>query len=131
MGYIPLQYRKDTLVSFEIEIYEKDNGDNPFEEFMESLSLKLKAKTLRDIDLLEQFGNELREPYTKHLQDEIFELRTIVGTDISRLLFFFYYKKKIVITHGFVKRKRKTPKKEIKKAISYREDWLRRKENEI
>ena len=131
MGYIPLQYRKDTLVSFEIEIYEKDNGDIPFEEFMESLSLKLKAKTLRDIDLLEQFGNELREPYTKHLQDEIFELRTIVGTDISRLLFFFYYKKKIVITHGFVKRKRKTPKKEIKKAISYREDWLRRKENEI
>ena len=118
-------------MSFEIEIYEKDNGDIPFEEFMESLSLKLKAKTLRDIDLLEQFGNELREPYTKHLQDEIFELRTIVGTDISRLLFFFYYKKKIVITHGFVKRKRKTPKKEIKKAISYREDWLRRKENEI
>ncbi|WP_330654959.1 hypothetical protein [Anaerotignum sp. MSJ-24] len=34
------------------------------------------------IDILEQYGNQLREPYSKSLDDGIFELRAKVGSDI-------------------------------------------------
>ena len=41
------------------------------------------------MQLLAEKGNELRKPYTEHLDDGIFELRTIHGNNISRALFSF------------------------------------------
>ena len=55
-------------------------------------------------------GNQLREPYSKHLDDGIFEIPGKVGTDIARVLYFFYYGKKIVMTNGFIKKTQETPK---------------------
>ena len=66
----------------------------------------------------------LREPYSKHIEDGIFELRAKIGTDISRVMYFFYSGKKIIITNGFIKKSQKTPRKEIMKAKAYREDYL-------
>lgn len=115
-------------MAFEIEVYERENGSIPFMEFLESLSPKMKAKILRDLDLLEEKGNALREPYSKHLEDGIFELRTKLASDITRSLYFFFEGSKIVITHGFVKKQEKTPPFEIQRAKEYRSDWLRRNE---
>ena len=41
------------------------------------------------IELLQEKGNQLREPYSKHLDDGIFELRCKVGSNITRVLYFF------------------------------------------
>jgi len=40
-------------------------------------------------------ANQLREPYSKHLDDGIFELRAKVGSDISRVMYFFVIKHEI------------------------------------
>ena len=74
--------------------------------------------------ILQEKGNLLREPYSKHLDGGIFELRGKVGSDISRVLYFFYYDGKIVLTNGFVKKTQKTPKVEIDRAKAYRNDYL-------
>ena len=113
-------------MAFEIVVYERENGSIPFMEFLDCLSPKMKAKILRDLDLLEDKGNTLREPYSKHLEDGIFELRTKLASDITRALYFFYDGSRIVITHGFVKKQEKTPPAEILRAKEYRADWLRR-----
>ena len=59
-------------------------------------------------------------------EDGIFELRCILGKDITRVLFFFYLDEKIVLTNGFVKKTRKIPKKEIELAKSRRKDFIER-----
>ena len=51
-------------MGFELEFYEKETGEVPFDDFMESLTPKMRAKVLRALDLLERCGNSLREPYT-------------------------------------------------------------------
>jgi len=79
--------------------------------------------------MLETNGADLREPYSKHLNDGIFELRAQVGTDLSRVLYFFMIGKKVILTHGFVKKTQKTPSSEIEKAKQYRDDYLSREEN--
>lgn len=114
---------------FEVEFYTKNNGDKPAKDFILSLDTKMKAKILGLIDVLEEKGMQLREPYSKHLQDGIFEIRAKVGTDITRVLYFFYYGKRIILTNGFVKKTQQTPKNEIKLAKSYRKDFLERVEN--
>lgn len=65
------------------------------------------------LNVLQERGNQLREPYSKHLEDGIFEVRGKVGNDISRVLYFFYYNGKIIMTNGFIKKTQKTPKSEI------------------
>lgn len=74
-------------------------------------------------------GYELREPYSKHLSQGIFELRAKVGSDITRVMYFFYVDQHIILTNGFIKKTQKTPPKEIEKAKKYRADYLSRKEN--
>lgn len=115
---------------FYVEFYEKENGSCPMQMFLDSLDKKKRAKILRMIDLLEKNGNELREPYSKLLKKDIFELRIKQGTDIFRVLYFFYVGKNIIITHGFRKKTQKTPQGEIARVIRYREDYLRRNKYE-
>lgn len=89
----------------------------------------MRAKMASTISILQDNGNELREPYSKHLSDGIFELRAKVGSDITRVLYFFCIGRRIILTNGFIKKTQKTPLSEIEKAKKYREDYLRRKES--
>ena len=109
-----------------VEFYETESGDKPSLDFINTLEVKLRAKVFRDLELLENKGNELRKPYSENLDDGIIELRTIQGNNIVRNLYFFIIGKKIIITHGFRKKTQKTPPEEIQKAKNYREDYLRR-----
>ena len=112
--------------TYAIVYYQRPNGACPVQTYMESLPVKLEAKTAYMIDLLEKNGIMMREPDSKHLEDGIFELRTHFGSDSGRVLYFFFTGKRIVLTHGFLKKTNKTPRKEIKKAKSFRSDYMRR-----
>ena len=114
------------MTEFKLIAYEKENGEVPVEEFLDSVNPKMRAKIFGLLGILQEKGNMLREPYSKHLDDGIFELRGKVGSDISRVLYFFYYDGKIILTNGFVKKTQKTPKVEIERAKTYRDDYIER-----
>ena len=69
---------KGEIHIFEVVLYSKENGKVPVKEFLLSLSPKLRAKAFHDIELLQKYGNELREPYVKQLKGkenrDLFEL---------------------------------------------------------
>lgn len=111
---------------FQVEFYEKEDGDIPVEKFLNSLDIKMRNKILMILNVLQERGNQLREPYSKHLEDGIFEVRGKVGNDISRVLYFFYYNGKIIMTNGFIKKTQKTLKSEIELAKKYRKEYLER-----
>lgn len=113
-------------MQFHVEFYETEDGKIPTVEFLDSLEEKMNAKMVGLMEILEEKGTLLREPYTKPLEDGIFELRAVQGSNISRALFFFYIEGRIVITHGFVKKTQKTPRTQIDLAKKYRADYLRR-----
>lgn len=92
---------------YEIILYDTEDGRCPVQELLDSLEPKLLAKTLRTIDLLEMNDPLLREPYSKPLENGIFELRTKQGSDITRVLYFFIVGKKAVLTNGFIKNRRR------------------------
>lgn len=80
--------------------------------------------------LLQERGRSLREPESKLLRDGIFELRTVMGDNAGRVLYFFCVGDRVVLTHGFRKKTRKTPLREVEKAIAYRDGYLRRAREE-
>ncbi|MDO5118133.1 MAG: type II toxin-antitoxin system RelE/ParE family toxin [Eggerthellaceae bacterium] len=113
---------------YSVDYYEDENGKRPVEEFIDSLYLKMRVKILGRIALLEEYGPKLGMPFSRHLDDGIFELRTVCGNDAARILFFFVVGKRIILTHGFVKKTQRTPSREIKRAKKMRSDWRSRNE---
>ena len=114
---------------YDVDFFIKENGECPVKEFLLSIDKKMRAKILVDIDLLEENGPQLREPYSKHLEDGIFEIRAKQGSNITRVLYFFFVGKKIILTNGFIKKTQKTPPSEIETAKKYRAEYMERKEN--
>ena len=114
------------MSKFQVSFYTRQDGEKPAKDFILGLEKKMRTKVLRTIEILEDSGNKLREPYSKHLDDGIFELRTKVGSDISRVLYFFVINHEIILSHGFIKKTQKTPPAEIERAKLNRKDYLER-----
>ncbi len=111
---------------FEVIFYETEDEKCPVENFLDELDPKMRAKLIGILQILQEKGNQLREPYSKAIEDGIFEVRGKVGNNITRVLYFFYYDGKIILTNGFVKKTEKTPRSEITLAQKYRKDYLER-----
>ena len=102
--YHIMRKERKYLEKFSVEYYKKGDGTCPIQDFMDSLDIKMRAKLLRLQCLLEQNGNALTEPYSKHIEDGIFELRVQQGNNIARALYFFLVNQRIIITNGFIKK---------------------------
>ncbi len=98
----------------------------PAVDFISSLSPKLRAKALRAIELLKEFGYRLAEPHSKTLAgtDGLKELRVKVGTDICRIFYFHHRGTLYVATSGYIKKEMKTDHGEIEKAQKLRKIFI-------
>lgn len=116
------------MAKYQVIFFEKESGEVPVENFINSLDVKMAAKVYRLLVMISENGPELREPYSKHLDEGIFELRAKVGSNITRILYFFFVGRRVVVTNGFVKKTQKTPKAEIDKAKAFRKEYIEREE---
>ena len=116
---------------YEIIFYENKNGYSELYEELVALSntastnknnrIQLKQITFC-IELLKQQGTMLPNNISKHIKDDIWELRP--GN--NRILYFYYKDNKYVLLHMFRKKTQKTPKVEIEKAIREKNDYIER-----
>ncbi len=112
-----------------ISIYEWfDEKSVALAKYLDSLDVKSRAKVLRAITIVEDFGAQSPPGYIDHLGDGIYELRVKFSSNIFRGLYFHFHKSKYIITHGFTKKTQKTPSREITKSKEYRKDYLERNE---
>ena len=121
-------------MAYNIVFYEKQNGESELWNFLEKL--RKKSATNKDariqykqaslyIELLQNYGTRLPDTVTKHIEDNSWELRP--GN--NRIFYFFCDKNDFVLLHSFRKKTQKTPRREIEKAKSERDDYLSRKES--
>lgn len=92
--------------------------DKAVDAEIEALPKDQRAKLDWIVRLIEEHGLErVKEPYVKHLQDKLWEMRMKGKDGISRALYVTATGKRIVILRAFVKKTQKTPRKEIKLAL--------------
>lgn len=88
--------------------------DQSIEGFVAGLDKSTIAKTLRTLDLLEQFGNKLGMPHSRKIEIGLFELRIRGKTEVR--IIYCFYKHSIVLLYGFVKKSQKIPHRVIELA---------------
>lgn len=96
-------------MAWELRYYLDSRGGSPVEEFIEGLPKEDQNQVRARIAFLGEVGNQAREPVSKSLGDGLFELRA----RSNRIFYCFRPGAIIVLLHGFHKKTRKTPKKEI------------------
>lgn len=84
-------------------------------KFIQSLDEETIAKVLRTIDLLEMFGHKLTLPHSKKVHSDIFELRVRGKQEVR--IFYTFHKNEAVLLHGFVKKSKRIPNKEMHTAV--------------
>jgi phage-related protein len=109
-----------------IYYYDKTDGISPVKDYIDALPLRVRAKTLAFIGLLETNGPNLPRPYADLLTDGIHELRIKLTGSQVRILYFFCYQNIIVLTNVFEKHTDAVPESEIALAKTYRTDFLAR-----
>ena len=121
-------------MKYTVEFYEKANGKSEIWDFLEKLRLRSKnskdariqyKQILLYIQLLQDNGTILSENITKHIEENIWELRP----RNNRIFYFLHDQNKFILLHGFRKKTQKTPQREITKAKAERDDYLKRKES--
>jgi len=97
-----------------------------FDENVEAETLalppKILAKMLHIFELIEMAGAQLGEPYTKALDDGLFEVRAKAKEGIGRSIYCYQKGQKIIILHSFVKKDQKTPKKDLQIALKRKKE---------
>lgn len=110
---------------------EDKEGRCPAERFLSLLQSKARGKIAKWIEKLEELGPNLPRPYADIVRGKIRELRTVFASNQYRLLYFFY-NRKIIITHGFLKKGRRVPEEDVRKAERIMADFEERiKKGEI
>lgn len=113
----------------EIIFYEDSKGNKPVLEYIKQLANtngkdnRIKLKKIQEyIVVLQTYGATMGEPYMKHLDGDIWELRPIS----DRILFAGLVNGKFVLLHQFVKKTQKTPPREIEQAKRELDDFRER-----
>jgi phage-related protein len=100
---------------WQVEFFETSRGSSPPRDFLLGLPSKAQAKVARAIDLLEEFGPDIGEPYVKAIRGRkgILELRVGLGSDAFRLFFYRAGGRRLVVVHGIRKKSQKTPLRDL------------------
>ncbi|GAD17318.1 type II toxin-antitoxin system RelE/ParE family toxin [Lentilactobacillus otakiensis] len=108
------------------EAYIRPNGHNEFREFLSSLPDKDARKVLYTLDAISEVGilDAAKMKWVKRLNDDLFEVRSKLGTNIQRVIYFHVVAGRYVITHGFTKKSQKTPITQIQHGEKIRQEFL-------
>jgi len=72
------------------------------------------ADFARIVELLIEFGPNLRMPHSRAMGSGLFELRPRGREGIGRVFYCFVVRQRVVILHAFVKKTEDTPKQELR-----------------
>ena len=97
-------------------VFYKEGADVLFDQWLNTLPVKVQAKCLSQVSLLRSLGHELRRPIADFLRDGIYELRPAYQGVHYRILYFFSGRNVVVISHGITK-EAKVPDVEINRAM--------------
>ena len=74
------------------------------------------ADYARLVELLMEFGPDLRMPHSRALGGGLFELRPRGREGIGRALYCYLVDERVVVLHAFVKKTQTTPERELRLA---------------
>ena len=116
---------------FRVKYFRDTRGNEPIRDYLKELAERAEtsknervnlSKILEYLKILQNYGTKAGEPYVKHIENDLWELRP----GKNRIFFFYFKDGAFVLLHHFIKKTQKTPKREIKQAQRNMEEVIER-----
>ena len=118
---------------YRIKFYANAKGEQPVRDYLKELGRRtdkdsrIKLDKIHEyIETLKEHGTRAGEPFLKHIDGDIWELRPLR----DRFFFFAWQGDKYILLHHYVKKTQKTPAKEIAQAKRNLKDFIERSGND-
>jgi phage-related protein len=111
-----------------VVFYEDHAGCKPVKDFLDALPTPDRVSVTRNMKLLEEFGLDVGAPIVRPVSDrrKLWELRIKATSGAIRIFYFAHTSQCFVMLHGFIKKSRKTPPRELDIAENRMHDILNR-----
>jgi phage-related protein len=107
---------------WKVEFYEDARGQCQVQDFLNGLLPSEQAAVGHHLALLRDFGVLLTEPYVRHIDDDLWEIRP----GRIRILYFAHTNRQFILVHAYYKKSNKMPLRELETARRRRADFLER-----
>ncbi|MDR2885143.1 MAG: type II toxin-antitoxin system RelE/ParE family toxin [Deferribacteraceae bacterium] len=104
---------------YKVYLYEDESGNSPIYDYIQDLSKRTDKSSRINLNKIREYVKYLRlhgqaagEPFIKHIDGDIWELRPIR----NRILFAAWSDNGFILLHHFIKKTQKTPAREIEQA---------------
>ena len=94
-------------------VFYTDGRSDPVREFIDRLDPQAQVRIRAAIQELRIRNVQAKWPLVDHIEGKSWELRRDSGRGAYRVLYFTFSGKRIVLLHGFQKKTRATPRREI------------------
>lgn len=92
--------------------------DEDVKAALDAMPVDIQASFRRIVEMIGGYGLErMREPYVKHLEGPVWEMRMKGRDGIARAAYVTATGRRVVVVHVFPKKARKTPRREIDIAL--------------
>jgi len=103
--------QSDALPRLAGRFFRESSGTEPVRDWLKSLPQEEKREIGMDIKTV-QFGWPLGMPLVRHVEGDVWEVRSRLSNRIARVLFVLE-SGSMILLHGFIKKDRKTPKSDL------------------
>ncbi len=116
---------------FELIFYKDKRGNSDIINYLDALKKEEvtnkhakinRKKILVYLAALSEYGTRIGKPFVRHIDGNLWELRPLQ----NRIFFFYWKDNRFILLHHFIKKTKRTPKKEIEKAKNKLKDFLER-----
>jgi phage-related protein len=88
--------------------------DKRVDDELAALPVDIQARYSRISEIISTYGiDRVREPYVKHLEGKLWEMRMKGKDGIARAIYVTAQEKRVVVLRVFVKKTQKTPHREL------------------
>jgi len=109
---------------YKVYYYRNSNTKHvPVLDYIQQLPTKDKVKIAAYITFLRDQKGYINEPYGRYIRSGIRELRVEFSHNRHRIFYITVERKRIILLHAFLKKTKKTPKREIERALNNFKDY--------
>jgi phage-related protein len=107
---------------FSVRFYRTAKGNEVVLDFIKSFD-KAGRQTIGEDLKTVQLGFPIGLPVCGSLGSGLYEVRSTLAGNCEVRLIFFQHEKTLVVVHGFVKKKKKTPKQDLDLALKRKKEF--------
>lgn len=90
-------------MTWQVQYFKTKDNKEPVKDWLDTFDTKTRRNIEKYFKRLERKKLNLKHPFIKHLETQLYEINIIYEKRIFRIIFFPMQNKKLILLHGFVR----------------------------